>query len=64
MMNKNTHTMLLRRWLFQSSDAARLPPTSAGLPGILPTVAGAIWSCSVASACCEVASIPIRPAAP
>jgi hypothetical protein len=36
-----------------------LPPTSAWPPGIFPTVAGTIVSCSVASACCEVASAAV-----
>ena len=38
--------------------AARSPPTSAVPPGIFPTVAGTIVSCSVARACREVASFP------
>ena len=43
--------------------AARFPPTSASPPGIFPTVAGTIVSCSVASACREAASVPLtRPA--
>ena len=56
--NRMTGTMLLPSWLFQSMRAARSPPTSAVPPGIFPTVAGTIVSCSVASACREVASSP------
>ena len=59
MTNRKTGTMPCCSWLLKSLLAARLPPTSASPPGIFPTVAGTIVSCSVVSACWETASVPV-----